>query len=718
MSNLSCKYDARKRLTIGIDVSNLTFNLANPHIAYIFQVLPSGELGHLHFGRPSTYQPLVAPQRLRGWTGPLGRLAREYPDLGRGDFRQPAFCIHHGTPITHFTYVDYNITPKDKLPGLPSIFGPAETLTIHLSDEKAEIDIYHSYSIFPDQAVIIRSQRFVNRGSAPFNVEQASSFAIDLPSEEWDMLQLSGDWSKETQIIRRKVYPGTQGVQSNTGYSSHLHNPFIALLHPDTNETDGEVFGFSLIWSGSFSANVEQSSDGLTRVLLGLNPVHLSVVVPPGESFNTPECAAVYSSNGLGGMSRSYHHLYRHHLSRSSWTLRSRPVLLNNWEATYFDFDQRRLGEIAELAGSLGVKLFVMDDGWFGDKHPRLAANAGLGDWCVNPRRFPNGLKELVDVVNSNKMDFGIWVEPEMVSMSSELYELHPEWVLSADGYDRTLQRSQLVLDLSNPAVQDYIIGFMSALLESAKITYVKWDNNRGMHEIPSPSTPYRYILGLYRVMDELTTRFSDVLWEGCASGGGRFDPGMLYYWPQSWTSDNTDGLDRLGIQFGSSLVYPASSMGGHIAAVPNHQTDRVTPLTFRAHVAMMCGSFGFELDPGELSGEEKSLLPALITLSEKISPYVILGELYRLARPDQTNWPAVQFIHDESAVVLAYQIQHRLHTNAPRLRLQGLIESQMYQIDIDGERFTMEGRSLMASGLTLGWRGDYQSRVIWVTKM
>lgn len=541
--------------------------------------------------------------------------------------------------------------------------------------------------------------------------------------------------------------------QSSTGYSSHYHNPFVALVPPTTTDHTGEAYGFSLIYTGSFSVDLEQSpANDRTRVLVGLNPLHLDWALAPGATFTSPEVVSVYEpTQGLGGMSRSYHSLYRHHLSRSKWTLKDRPVLVNNWEATYFDFTADSLTQFATHAASLGIRMFVMDDGWFGDKKPRVNDDAGLGDWMPNPKRFPQGLDKFVqgitdlntgkslhaakvnggangshkvngDSRGGQKMKFGIWVEPEMVNPQSELYDAHPDWVLQAPGYDMTEQRQQLVLDLSQVAVQDYIISCMSTLLSSADITYVKWDNNRGMHELPHPSTAHAYILGLYRILDTLTTNFPDVLFEGCASGGGRFDPGLLHYWCQSWTSDDTDALERLPIQFGTSLVYPPSSMGCHVSACPNEQVHRSTPLWFRAHVAMMGGSFGFELDLAQLPQEEQDQIPRIVELAERVNPYIIRGDQYRLADTNDNNWPAVMYVDEEEkgAVVLAYQIRSVPRGHPPALRLQGLEAGATYELREEGKGKAekVKGAAMMNQGLWVDWHGDYDSHVFWLTKV
>lgn len=517
--------------------------------------------------------------------------------------------------------------------------------------------------------------------------------------------------------------------QNSTGYSSHHHNPFLAVTTAGASETTGDVYGFSLIYTGSHAGHVEQGSTGTTRVQLGMNPDHLSWPVTPGEDFTTPECVTVFSQHGLGGMSRSFHGLYRNHLSKSAWTLRERPSLINNWEATFFDMDHDICATIARKASDLGVRMFVMDDGWFGNKHPRVNDHAGLGDWVVNPRRFPDGLGKFVEKITdytvkgeheNSKMKFGLWLEPEMVNPQSELFEQHPDWVLSAPGYPQTQVRNQLVLDLSQTQVQDYLIDSVTEILSNAAISYIKWDNNRGIHELATPATAHAYMLGLYRVLETLTSRFPDVLWEGCASGGGRFDPGLLHYWPQHWTSDNTDALDRLFIQFGTSLVYPPSAFGCHVSATPNDQTGRTEPLEFRAHVAMMGGSYGYELDLNHLSPEEQAMIPRLTAQSERVNPFVIHGDLFRINRPDESNWPTALYLSQDraSGVLLTYRMKNIRVWQSPAVKLQGLDPEAVYELQEDGkEKVRYHGDTLMNVGLKLGLVGDYQSRVIFLYK-
>lgn len=521
----------------------------------------------------------------------------------------------------------------------------------------------------------------------------------------------------------KRTLPNSHSFGSLAGYSSHLHNPFLAIVDPTTTESQGEAWGFSLIYTGSFSVEVEKSSQDLTRAMLGLNPYQFSWPLGPGESVASPEAVAIYSDSGVGGMSRQFHRLFRKHLIKSKHAEETRPVLLNSWEGLGFGYNQSTILNLAQEAADLGVKLFVLDDGWFGDKYPRIADNAGLGDWTPNPERFPDGLEPVVKNVtgltakgSEDKLRFGLWFEPEMINPNSSLYEKHPEWAMHSGSYERTLTRNQLVLNVALPEVQDFIIDAVSNILSKADITYVKWDNNRGIHQTPHPYTDHQYMLGIYRVFDKLTTDFPDVLWEGCASGGGRFDPGVLQYFPQIWTSDDSDAVERLYIQFGTSLAYPPSAMGAHVSNVPNYLTNRNTSLVFRAHVAMMGGSFGFELNPSEMSQEERDMVPELISLYEEINPIIVTGDLYRLSLPSESNYPAALFITPDGnkAVLFYFQIKSTINTGWPILRLQGLDPSATYKVDNNG---TFSGATLMNSGISYNFRGDFDSKLVMLEK-
>ncbi|KAL4903343.1 alpha-galactosidase C [Aspergillus multicolor] len=715
-----------------IVVDGTTFALNGASMSYVFHAnSTTGDLVTDHYGGsisgsiPSPREPAV-----NGWVGMPGRIRREFPDQGRGDFRIPAVRIHQtaGYTVSDLQYQSHEVVEgKPGLSGLPATFGESgdvSTLIVHLYDNYSSVAADLSYSIFPEFDAVVRSVNVTNQGEGNITVEALASLSVDFPLEDLDLISLRGDWAREANRERRRVEYGVQGFGSNTGYSSHLHNPFLAVVHPSTTESQGEAWGINLIYTGSFSAQVEKGSQGLTRALIGFNPDQLSWNLGPGETLTSPEAVSVYSNTGIGGMSRKFHRLYRKHLIKSKFATSDRPPLLNSWEGVYFDFNGSTIETLAEQSAALGISLFVMDDGWFGNKYPRNSDNAGLGDWTANPAKFPNGLEPVLeDITNltvndtsdtNKKLRFGIWVEPEMVNPNSSLYREHPDWALHAGPYPRTERRNQLVLNVALPEVQDFIIEFMTNLLNSADISYIKWDNNRGMHEQPSPSNDHLYMLGLYRVFDTLTTRFPDVLWEGCASGGGRFDPGVLQYFPQIWTSDNTDGVDRVTIQFGTSLAYPPSAMGAHLSAVPNHQTGRTVPLEFRAHVAMMGGSFGLELDPATL--QDDPTVPELIQLAEKMNPLILNGDLYRLRLPEESQWPAALFVAEDGsqAVLFYFQLSPNVNHAAPWVRLQGLDPGASYKVDGEG---TFTGATLMNLGLQYTFDTEYGSKVVFLER-
>ncbi|KAF6844459.1 alpha-galactosidase 2 [Colletotrichum musicola] len=715
----------------GIVVDGTSFALNGEHSSYRFHVDElTGDLYTDHFGGSATESIEMLPPAVNGWVSMIGRVRREYPDLGRGDFRIPALQIRQseGYTVSDLQYRSHRVSQgKPGLPGLPSTFGTDDevsTLVVSLYDNYSSIAVDLSYSIFPKYDAIVRSVNITNEGQGNITIEKAASLSVDLPFEDLELIELRGDWAREAMRERRKIGYGTQGFGSTTGYSSHLHNPFLALVSPDTTESLGEAWGFSLVYTGSFSAEVEKGSQGFTRAMLGFNPYQLSWPLGPGETLTTPEVVAVYSDSGVGGLSRKFHRLYRKHLIRGQFVDQTRPALLNSWEGLYFDYNESTVYDLAQEAAQLGVKLFVLDDGWFGEEYPRLSDNAGLGDWQVNKDRFPDGLPALVDRVtklqvanSSDELRFGLWFEPEMVNPNSTLYNEHPDWVIHAGNYPRTIRRNQLVLNVALPEVQEFIIESLSSILSNSSISYVKWDNNRGFHETPFPGVSHAYMLGIYHVFEVLTSRFPDVLWEGCASGGGRFDAGVLYYFPQIWTSDNTDAFDRLFIQFGTSLAYPLSAMGAHVSAVPNHLTGRTIPIKFRAHVAMMGGSFGLELNPAEISDEDKAQIPELMALSERVNPIVIGGDLWRLNLPEESNWPAALVVSEDGseAVLFYYQVRALYNHARPRLRLQGLEPAASYSLDGNG---TYSGATLMSTGVQYDFEGDYDSRVVLIEKV
>ncbi|KAI9149965.1 alpha-galactosidase 2 [Paramyrothecium foliicola] len=715
-----------------IVVDGMTFALNGDNASYRFHVdNTTGDLITDHFGGSTTEDGIDAEiGPVQGWVTLLGRVRREFPDTGRGDFRTPAVQIRHGqgTTVNYFRYQSHTVVDgKPSLEGLPSTFGEegdVSTLIVHMYDNYSSIAADLSYSIFPKYDAVVRSVNITNRGNGTIHINKLTSLSLDLQNDELDMLQIQGDWAREGMRHRRKVDYGSQGFQSSTGFSSHLHNPFVALIDPTATESTGDAYGISLVYTGSFAVEVEKSTQGLTRTTIGLNPLQFEWPLKPGESFISPEAVAVFSDSGVGGMSRKFHKLYRNHLIKSKFATEAKPPLLNSWEGLAFDINQTSVYNLAQEAADLGVKLFVLDDGWFANGvNARVNDTRGLGDWDVNTERFPEGLTPLIenitnlDVANSSsKLQFGLWFEPEMVNPLSELYNTHPEWVLRSGSYPETVMRSQLVLNVALPEVQEFIIESVAKYLRSAPITFIKWDNNRGIHETPDPNLGHRYMLGLYRVFQNLTTDFPDVIWNGCASGGGRFDPGILQYFPQIWTSDDTDAVERISIQFGTSLVYPPSSMGAHVSHVPNWATNRETPVHFRAHVAMMGGSWGIELDPADLDDDEREQLPDLIKLSERVSPIVITGDMYRLALPSETNYPAAIFISEDGnqAVFFAFQIRATINNSWPRFRLQGLDKDAKYKFN---DTQILSGATLMNQGVQIRFQNEFDSEVIFLEK-
>jgi alpha-galactosidase len=565
----------------------------------------------------------------------------------------------------------------------------ADTLVVVLADEPSGLIVELAYTIFADRPIIVRNAVIRNDGAATIRLTGAMSLALDLPDADWELLQLSGGWARENHVVTGRLRPGRQSIGSDHGSSGHQHNPFIALHRPATTESDGEALGFSLVYSGNHLEEVDVGVFGTTRVRLGISPNTFSWVLEPGDAFATPEAVLAYSDAGLGAMSDAFHGLYRERLARGRWRDSPRPVLLNTWEAAYFDFDEARLLDIAVAARDLGIELFVLDDGWFG---VRDSDDRSLGDWVVDRRKLPGGIDGLAAKVEALGLRFGLWIEPEMVSARSRLFEAHPDWAVGIPGRPRTESRNQLVLDLSRPEIVDHLTGVLSDLLSSAPISYVKWDMNRTITEPFSTSLPadrqgeffHRYILGVYELYGRLTAAFPDVLFESCAGGGGRFDPGMLAFAPQAWTSDDTDAIERLSIQWGTSMAYPLSSMGAHVSAVPNHQTGRITPIETRAAVAFF-GVFGYELDPTALTGADRTAVIDQIAFYKEHRELFQRGRFVRLRSPfdadgDPTAWMVVA--PDRShAIVMVCRTRNTPAGPADRIRLRGLDPGIAYRV-------------------------------------
>ncbi|WP_311083351.1 alpha-galactosidase [Paenibacillus polymyxa] len=725
------------------DSNDKIFHLKSKDTSYVIGILQDSYLVHLYWGKGiSKYNKSNHLQFMdRAFSGnpyehrndrtfSLDTLPQEYPQYGNTDFRKPAYQIQleNGSTITDLRYVEHTIVKgKPVLEGLPSTYteneDEAETLEITMKDSLIGLKVVLIYTVFEQLNVISRSARIENEGKQPLKLLCAHSLCVDFRDADFDFLHLYGAHAKERHIERQPLRHGIQSVESARGASSHQHNPFIALLRKDTTEDYGEVYGFNFVYSGNFLAQAEVDQFRNTRVTMGINPFDFSWKLKSGESFQTPETVMVYSSQGLGEMSRTFHELYRTRLARGAHRDKERPILVNNWEATYFDFNDQKILEIAKTGSDLGIELFVLDDGWFGE---RGDDKSSLGDWFVDRRKLPGGLDQLAEKIRELDMQFGLWFEPEMISVDSNLYREHPDWCLHVPERSRSESRNQLVLDFSRDEVCEEITKRVCDILASAPISYVKWDMNRHMTEIGSATLPpdrqretsHRYILGLYKVMHRITSAFPDILFESCSGGGGRFDPGILYYMPQTWTSDNTDAISRLKIQYGTSLVYPIVAMGAHVSAVPNHQVHRITSLDMRGMVAMS-GNLGYELDLTKLSDDEKAEVKKQVSYYKQIRRLIQFGDFYRLKSPFDGNETAWLFINKEKSEVIVYYFRVLAEPAEPLqiLKLKGIDTTKQYQLVgtdhiYGGDELTFVGLSVPAE-----ISGDFQNYV-WHFKM
>ena len=642
----------------------------------------------------------------------LEQLPQLYPSFGYTDLREPAFLLglSNGSRTSDLRYAAHRVLErKERLEGLPTVLDPAgaPALELMLRDEVGGVEVVVTLGVFEEQDALTESVRINNCGDAPVRIEKLSSACADLPRADLDMIHLAGAWSREFHIVRRPVVQGSQSVGSARGTSGHGQNPFVALAERGADEGHGEVYAMSLVYSGNFLAQADVDMHQNMRLQMGINPFDFSWLLEPGESFQTPEAVLVYSARGLDAMSQSFHALFRDCLMHPRFAVSERPVLLNSWEACYFDFTRDDLERIADGAAQVGAELFVLDDGWFGRRDD---STSSAGDWVPNERKLGGSLGDLASSVGSRGLAFGLWFEPEAVSPDSDLFRAHPDWAIQAPGRIITTSRDEYLLDLANPAVCDYLIETLSAVLSSTPIAYVKWDMNRNVTNAGSPflaperqqEQAHRCVLGLYRVLETLTSRFPDVLFEGCAGGGGRCDPGMLPYMPQMWISDDTDALERLEIQYGASLVYPSIALCCHISDVPNHQTHRGESLEARAIVAGW-GNLGLELDPGRLDAEDVEAVAREVEAYKELRQTVQLGRLHRLRGLDGGNEYA--WLHeseDGSRVVVCY-VQARMTPNSVshRLRLSHLDPTARYRVD--DTDVVRSGAELMGVGLALG---------------
>ncbi|OIJ12061.1 alpha-galactosidase [Anaerobacillus alkalilacustris] len=724
-------------MAINFDTQTKTFHLTAKNTSYIMKVLGEGYLVHQYWGkkikeynhankvrfldRGFSANPAPATDR----TFSLDTLPQEYPGYGNTDFRSPAYQIQlkNGSTVTDLRYVSHNIIKgKPKLEGLPATYvasdDEADTLEIVLEDQLIGLKVVLAYTTFHNYDVITRSVRLENGGDQDLKLLKVSSMNVDFQDSEYDLITLYGAHVRERHIERTRLRNGVQSIESRRGTSSHQQNPFMALVRKETNEDYGDAYGFNFVYSGNFLASVEVDQIFTSRVTVGINPFDFSWLLEPGQSFQAPEVVMVYSSNGLGDMSRTFHKLYRECLCRGEFKEKERPILINNWEATYFDFNEEKIKDIAKKGKDLGMELFVLDDGWFGKRDDD---HTSLGDWFVDKNKLPNGLESLASDITKTNMEFGLWFEPEMVSEKSELFKKHPDWCIHVPNRKLSEGRNQLILDFSRKEVCDEIVAMMTEILSNAPITYVKWDMNRHMTEAGSAALPperqrevaHRFMLGVYQVMEELITKFPHILFESCSGGGGRFDPGMLYYMPQTWTSDNTDAISRLKIQYGTSLVYPISSMASHVSAVPNHQVQRITSLDIRGHVAMS-GNLGYELDLTKLTEEEQEIVKDQVNLYKEIRPVIQYGDFYRITSPFEGNETAWTFVSDDKnkAVFAHFKVLDEANMPFITVKLKGLDPNKKYTVVELGESYF--GDELMNVGINIPYRqGDFQS-VMW----
>lgn len=705
---------------INFDLKEKSFLISGKNYSYAMYVSGTGYLRHLYYGKKLGVDDLQFLIKERGQTCEPNAndinadIASDYQPFeiggfGKGDFRSATVIVKRGdgSAMSGFKYLSHKVVKGAvKLKGQPCVRTADETLIITLKDEYSAVETDLYYFCLDNSDVLVRNVCIRNASKESVEIVKAFSFCLDLPDTcaQYSALRLAGKWAKERYPVTTPLGEGTLRIESNYGYSSHAMNPFMGILSGDCNETQGECYGFNLLYSGNFAITAEKNCHGLLRIQGGINDYTFCWKLDGGESFFTPQAALCYSAEGLGGMSRAYHDLFRGYIINPAYVHKRRPIVVNNWEATYFDFNNEKLFPIIDEAAKLGVDTFVLDDGWFGK---RDGDNSGLGDWFVNENKLKGGLKSVIDRCKKNGLKFGLWFEPEMVSEDSDLYRAHPEWAIKKAGVTPSRSRNQLVLDFTKKEVVDYIFNAISKVLKENDISYVKWDKNRDITEYYSDSLPadrqgefaHRYTLGFYDLAERLTSGFPDVLFEGCASGGGRFDGGALYYFPQIWTSDDTDGYERTKIQWGTSVCYPLSSMSCHVSACPNHQTQRITPFATRGAIASL-GATGYELDLSKLTEEEKKQVKEQITNYNKIDGLILKGDLYRLTDPFTTNYFCeILVAKDKSKAYVAGERFRGDPGDRDRiLKLNGLDENKIYTIAELGVKAS--GKALMNAGL------------------
>lgn len=724
---------------IRFDEKNKVFLLDTANTSYGIAIVDDRYIEHLYYGRrledtdiryllredEAPFTPSVNKRETGAF---LDFAPMEYPETGMGDYRESALSVRsmQGHRASELCYEGYEIVAgKPALEGLPATWGKdseCSTLKIFCHDSLLGMKVTLLYSVFEGSDALTRAVIVENDGKEPFYIEKILSACLDMDDRKFEVISLAGSWARERHIQRLPLGYGRQNVASFKGESSHQEHPFMALVTPGTTQDSGEVYAMNFVYSGNFIAQAEKSQFDSVRMTMGIHPEGFSWKLEPGEKFTAPEVVMVYSAEGLGKMTRTFHDLYREHLIRSPYLHEKRPILINNWEATYFDFDEKKLLEIAKDASELGIEMLVMDDGWFGK---RSFDDSSLGDWYVNEEKIRGGLHELVENVKKLGMKFGIWIEPEMISPESELYRKHPDWAIQIPGREITQSRAQYVLDFSRGEVVDGVYEMIAEVLRSADISYVKWDMNRQLCTLGSYALPadrqgelsHRYMLGVYRMQERLITDFPHILLENCSGGGARFDAGMLYYSPQIWCSDDTDAIERLAIQEGTALIYPVSAMGAHVSVCPNHTVGRTTPFETRGDVALL-GTFGYELDITKLSVEEKEQVKVQVGKYHKYNDLIREGDYYRLESASDNgyydSWMIVE--KDKSrALLFCVQVLARANAKSRFVRLAGLGPERSYTVE--GKVYA--GSTLMQAGVRIpAESGDFKSRLIEIAEV
>ena len=720
-------------MAIVYDEANKYFRLLTKNSEYQIKIDEVGLAIHTYYGKP-TYGTEMSYQIIpidRGFSGNLyelklnrGRsidvLPQEFTGCGIGDFRVSSLNVisANGSHSCDLRYKTHVITDgKEPIPGLPYV-RPYEdnvsTLVLTLEDKLIGLEVELYYSVFEDKDIITRHTRLINKADSVLDVTKASSGMLDLQFGDWDEVHFVGKHTMERQFTRNHLSQDIRVISSKRGMSSHHQNPFVIICDHDAEENYGECYGMMLMYSGNHKFEIEQDQAGATRIVAGINDDNFSWKLLQGECFDTPELIMTYTDGGFETLSHNYHNIIRENVCDRKYMDIKRPVLINNWEATYFDFNADKIIDIAKTASDLGVEMMVLDDGWFGKRDDD---NSGLGDWFVNEKKLIGGLKRISDETDKLGMKFGLWFEPEMINEDSELFRKHPDWALRDPDRNPTMSRNQMVIDMSNKAVEDYLFDCISKILASAHISYVKWDFNRSVCNVYSNNLPadrqgetaHRFMLGTYSLLDRLLKAYPDLMIEGCSGGGGRFDAGMLFYCPQIWCSDDTDAIERLDIQEGTSFGYPVSTVGSHVSAVPNHQTGRTTPLNTRGIVAMS-GTFGYELDITKLSEDEKSEIKEQIKTFNSYYWLIQKGDYYRLTKAGQNEiYKAWEFAARDKSEALLNIVVKRSQANAKikNIRLKGLDEASVYRLQGTDQRMT--GAALMHGGYALNLSmGDY----------